>query len=193
MNHTGPNWNSGVTLIELLVVVAIAAIVAQASFPELSDIMKNNSSAAQINELRTSLAFARSEAVYRNSPVVLCKSVNGRSCQDAGDMWQEGWIVFVDHNGNGAVEADNGDKVLSRHSGNSTEFTLSFAPPRVSYAGLGMTTQGVNGTYVLCDDRGATYAKGLIISVFGWPRLAVDSNANGIVEDANGSDLACPG
>lgn len=190
---TRPNRNAGVTLIELLVVVAVAAIVAQATFPEVSDIMKNNSSAAQINDLRTSLAFARSEAVNRNTPVVLCKSVNGRSCQNVGDMWQEGWIVFVDHNGNGAVDPDQDDEVLGHYSSSLEEFTLSFAPPLVAYEGLGMATQGVNGTYVLCDDRGARYAKGVIVSVLGWPRLAVDNNANGIVEDANGTDLTCPG
>jgi type IV fimbrial biogenesis protein FimT len=193
MIHARPKWNAGVTLIELLVVVAIAAILAQASFPDISDIMKNNSSTAQINELRTSLAFARIEAVNRNSPVAVCKSVNGSSCQDVGDMWQEGWIVFVDHNDNGALEADQGDEVLSRHSTSSPEFSLTFNPPRVAYEGLGTATQGANGTYVLCDDRGATHAKGVIVRVLGWPRLAVDSDANGIVEDANGLDLVCPG
>lgn len=193
MIQSSRNWNSGVTLIELLVVVAILIILAQATFPELSDISKNNRSATLMNELRASLALARSEAVRRNTPVVLCKSFNGRSCQDAGHMWQEGWIVFEDDNGNGAVDAEDGDLVLSRQAGKPEEFILTFVPDRVVYDGLGMATEGVNGTYVLCDERGDFYAKGLIVSIVGWPRLAVDSDANGIVEDAGGSDLSCPG
>lgn len=191
MIQSSRNRNSGLTLIELLVVVAILIILAQSTFPEFSDIAKSNRSATLMNELRTSLAFARSEAVKRNSPVVLCKSFNGRTCQDAGYMWQEGWIVFEDVNGNGAVDAGDGDVVLSRQASKPEEFILSFATERVVYDGLGIATQGFNGTYVLCDDRGARKAKGLVVSIVGWPRLAVDSNANGIVEDARGSDINC--
>ncbi len=179
----------GVTLIELLVVLAIAAVLAQIALPDFSDIIKNNRSAARINELQTSLTFARSEAIKRNSPVSLCKSTNGSSCQNSGEIWQTGWIVFVDLNNNGSVDAD--DEVLSLHGGSTEQFTLTFAQPRVTYQGVGLASQGLNGIYVLCDDRGAEKAKGLIIGAGGRPRLAVDQDGNGIVEDASGSDIEC--
>lgn len=178
----------GVTLIELLVVLAIAAILAQIALPDFRDIMQNNRSAARINELQTSLTFARSEAIKRNTPVVLCKSTNGTSCQDSGDAWQSGWIVFADENGNGT--ADDGE-ILTLHGNAAEQFTLTFTPTRVSYDGSGLATLGLNGTYILCDSRGASKAKGLIIGAGGRPRLAVDSNGSGVVEDAAGTDLVC--
>jgi type IV fimbrial biogenesis protein FimT len=181
--------SSGVTLIELLVVLAIAAILAQIALPEFSDIMKNNRSTARINELQTSLTFARTEAVKRNSPVVLCKSTNGTSCTSAGTDWHNGWIVFVDVDNSGTV--NNGEDVLSLHGNADEKFTLTFTPTMVAYAGNGLATQGQNGTYALCDDRGAAHARGVIVTVSGRPRLAVDSDGDGVVEDASGTDLVC--
>ncbi len=191
MQQARPTGARGVTLIELLVVLAIAAILAQIALPEFNDIMKNNRAVARINELQTSLTFARSEAVKRNSPVVLCKSSNGTSCQDSGTAWQGGWIVFVDINGNGAVDPGAGEQVLSLHGSVADKFTLTFEPTRVVYTGTGLASQGINGTYVLCDDRGTSHAKGVVIGASGRPRLAADSNDNGIVEDAAGNDLEC--
>ncbi|MDZ4730042.1 MAG: GspH/FimT family pseudopilin [Xanthomonadales bacterium] len=169
--------SSGVTLIELLVVLAIAAILAQLALPDFRDILQNNRSAARINELQTSLTFARSEAIKRNTPVMLCKSTNGTSCQDSVDAWQTGWIVFADANGND--NADNGE-VLTLHGNAAEQFTLTFTAARVAYNGSGMTTAGQSNTFTLCDDRGETYAKGVIIGASGRARLAVDSD-----------DLAC--
>jgi hypothetical protein len=47
------------------------------------------------------------------------------------------------------------------------------------------------GTLSLCDDRGATEARGITTTTAGRPRLAVDTNDDGIV-DVSGVNLACP-
>jgi len=187
--HYQPGFSQGLTLVELLIVIAIAAIIAQLSLPEFSDVMKNNRSTANINELQTSLGFARTEAVMHNSTVVLCKSRNGTACQDSGDDWTDGWIVFADSNRDGAVS--KGEKIFNVQGQLEESFTLTFTPTRVSYVGTGLVTAGQNGTYKLCDDRGARYAKGVIISATGRPRLAIDSDNSGVVEDASGKDLVC--
>jgi type IV fimbrial biogenesis protein FimT len=189
LRHLPTGRSAGLTLIELMIVLAIAAILAQIALPEFSDILKNNRSTARINELQTSLTFARSEAIKRNHPVVLCKSTNGTSCQDSGTSWQSGWLVFEDDNGNGAV--DSGEDVLSLHGNVAEQFTLKFTPARIVYTGSGLATQGLNSTFTLCDERGAEFAKGIIIGATGRPRLAVDGNSDGVLEDAAGADLVC--
>ena len=57
------------------------------------------------------LDLARSEAFSRNASVVMCKSGDGESCSASG-AWDQGWIVFVDANGNGLHE--HGEKVIVR-------------------------------------------------------------------------------
>jgi type IV fimbrial biogenesis protein FimT len=54
--------------------------------------------------------YARSEAIKRTNRVTICPSVTGTSCTGTGGLWKNGWIVFVDEDGDGAVDA--GDVVL---------------------------------------------------------------------------------
>jgi len=191
-NHAGEGTGkcAGLTLVELLVVLAVAAILAQIALPNFSEIIQNNRSATQLNDLQTSLTFARSEAIKRNRSVGICKAnASGTACQDSGVNWHAGWLVFEDLDNSGDFDA--GETILSVHGALTENTTLKFTPARVVYTGTGLASQGVNGTYTLCDDRGAGYSKGLIIAAGGRPRLAIDSDANGIPEDASGSDLSC--
>lgn len=175
MEETRLNRNSGVTLIELLVVLAIAAILAQIALPEFSDIMKNNRSAARVNELQTSLTFARTEAVKRNTPVILCKSTDRENCVNSGSDWQSGWIVFADVDQSGGP---NEGEVLGTYGNASEQFSLTFSSTRVSYAGNGLATQGQDGLFTLCDDRGEVHAKGVIVTISGRPRLVVNNGGD---------------
>jgi type IV fimbrial biogenesis protein FimT len=48
---------------------------------------------------------ARSEAIRRNLRVTLCKTRDGRTC-DEDARWEQGWIMFVDQNQNGDLDDD---------------------------------------------------------------------------------------
>ena len=176
----------GFTLTELLIVVAIGGILLTFAVPSFTESIQNNRMATQINELHASLSFARSEAVKRNGSVTMCRSSNATSC--TGD-WQDGWIVFLDTNFDGAFNGT--DEVLRVHGGMNEDMTLDFDQTRVTYASSGIATGGMNGTFTLCDHRGDLRARGLLIGASGRPRLAVDSNENGIPEDGSSTDLAC--
>ena len=176
----------GLTLVELMITIAVASILLSLAVPSFTTSIRNNRMVTDINELHASLSFARSEAVKRDRNVTMCRSSNGSSCTG---NWQDGWIVFVDNNFNGTVDA--GDEILRQHGALGGGDTLTFSQTRVIYDSSGLARAGSNGTFTLCDSRGAQSAKGLVIGVSGRPRLAIDSDSNGIPEDDNGNDLAC--
>lgn len=99
----------GFTLIELLVVLAIAAILLLVAVPSFQGtIEKNNVESAQ-ETLARSIAFARQEAISRNTTVSICRSADGATCSGG---WHQGWIVFLDNNNSGAAGAVNANEDL---------------------------------------------------------------------------------
>lgn len=97
----------GLTLIELMVTVAIAAIMMTIAAPSLQAFVRSTQLRTAANDLAAVLAFARSESIKRGWPVTVCKSSTTTSatpsCSTTAN-WQDGWLVFVDHNQNGTLD-----------------------------------------------------------------------------------------
>lgn len=82
---------AGVTLIELIIVVAVLAILISIAVPSFQEISLRNRSSSAANSLLADLALARNEAV-KNARTAFIEARGG---------WSEGWIVWVDTDGNG--------------------------------------------------------------------------------------------
>jgi type IV fimbrial biogenesis protein FimT len=95
----------GVTLIELLIVMAIIGVLLSLGVPSYRSFSNNSRISGAINALLGDLQFTRAEANKRGSFVSACASVSGSTCS-ASTSWDTGWIVFVDNNNNGTVDAD---------------------------------------------------------------------------------------
>ena len=156
------NHQYGFTLVELLVTISIATILLTMAVPSFSDFVKDNRMVTQTNDFVTALNLARSEAIRRGSRVTVCKSSSGTACT-AGGNWEQGWIVFVDADGDGAVNTAATD-VLRVRAALATGVTLKGATVLanyISYVSSGATQQLAGGSaatqvgsLVMCDDRG---------------------------------------
>ena len=111
-----PHTQQAMTVLELLITLAVISILTAVAVPAWHNSLVYGSRAAALNDLRASLAFARSSAIVRGRTVALCTSRNQSYC-DRGD-WSEGWIVYEDRNGN--YKRDAGESVLRVHPGLGT-------------------------------------------------------------------------
>jgi len=153
----------GFTLIELLVTVVVIGILAGLGVPAFTDLINSNRMISFTNELVASLQMARSSAVTRGSRVTLCQSNDRQNCTNSG-LWEAGWIIFPDDNGNDVVDA--GETVLRVHNGApGGGMTVRFVPTigvanNISFVSSGFP-QSLNGAmqsglFRICDSRGLT-------------------------------------
>jgi type IV fimbrial biogenesis protein FimT len=180
----------GVTLVELLVTLSIAAVVLTLAVPNFRDFLLNSRLTTQTNELSLALASAKSEAVKRGVRVTVCSRASDTSCADS-TTWDNGWLVFVDNDGDGTV--NGADVVLQIGSpltgGNTLRSTRKF----VTFQNTGFSS-GSQCTLRFCDARGAVEARGVVVSAQGRVRRATDGNGDSI-EDVDGTaatNLTCP-
>ena len=162
----------GFTLPELLTVVSIGAIIMTAASVGFDSAVSNSRRATGVNQLVTTMHAARSEAITRNQQVTICPSDDGASCSGGGD-WQAGWIYFTDADQSRAPDGD--DQILgetpeltnlSIESGEFGAF-IAFRPNgRVTADGAD------SGEFTVCDHRGSTYARVIIVNSSGESRLS---------------------
>lgn len=105
------------TLVEIMFVITLIAIVASIAVHNFRESRVNSQIKSLAFTLGTALSYAKDEAIMRRSHVTLCPStdVNAESpeCSDNGN-WRDGYIVFLDQNGDGKreKEAEKGETLL---------------------------------------------------------------------------------
>jgi type IV fimbrial biogenesis protein FimT len=137
--------NRGVTLLETITVMSIAAILVAIAVPSFRYVTNANRIAGEGNALLGDLQYARAEALKEGQAVSVCVSRDGAICLAGSSAWENGWIVFSDVNGSGAV--DTGDTVLrvqAPFSGSDT-FTANTGVGAVTFNREGFATVA-NGT-----------------------------------------------
>ena len=155
----------GLTLIELMIVLAVAGILLGVALPAVSGGLE----AARASEARAGLLSSLGAAATRASITgvhgVLCPSNDGLSCLDTPD-WSGGWVTFMDSNASRDLEG--GERILNVQAplAGKVHLRSTVGRTRIVFQGNGGNA-GSNVTFTLCDGRGPTRARALIMSNTG--------------------------
>jgi type IV fimbrial biogenesis protein FimT len=175
-NFSGLHRARGFTFLEMLVVIAVAAVLVAVAIPSMASMMKSIKLSSASNSFLSYLHLARSEAIKRNSRVVLCKSADGLSCTQSGG-WEQGLIVFHDANNNGTLDVAETIIVRAGALPSTLKLVGNLNVARyVSFAGNGATKLVGGafqaGTLTLCHaSLSAGEGRQIILNAVGRPRV----------------------
>jgi type IV fimbrial biogenesis protein FimT len=123
--------------------------------------------------------LARNTAITTNLRVTMCASASGTNCEVA--PWNSGWIVFIDPNSNGNL--DGAETIVTASAAvdglaiQSGEFPQSLMY-RPNGRAMLIAITGNSGEFSVCDHRGVSHAKVIVVDLSGRPRLS-KYNADG--------------
>jgi len=174
---------SGFTLIELLATLVIITILATVGIPSVRNFILNSRIVTQANDLLADLATARSEAIKRNYKIYLCPTSNPNAtppaCDGAAGVWDTGWIMYEDTDGSNSLTTN--DKVLRVHgpvAGGNTLRSLATLSP-MAYLANGVYAPGGSNYFRLCDSRGTTWGRAIVLDTGGRARVDRIANVGG--------------
>jgi type IV fimbrial biogenesis protein FimT len=167
--------STGFTLVETLAVLAVASVLLSIGVPSLASLASTSRVSSAAGDLLADLLLTRSEAAKRKVRVVMCKSANGESCAATGG-WQQGWIVFVDSDGD--AQRDAGETLLRVQPALAGTMRLTGTQPvakYVSYVSTGSTKLVGGGfqagTLTVCSQSAEpSTARQIIVNSTGRPR-----------------------
>lgn len=114
-----PHPPRGHTLIELLIVLALVTTLLGVAAPSFHAGLKQQQLQVAVNDLLAAINLTRSQAIARGGQVLMAP------LEPAGASWREGWVVFVDENGNRRHDA--GELLLARHGPVAEGITITSA------------------------------------------------------------------
>lgn len=163
----------GFTLIELMTAVGLTGLMLSMAVPALDAFVSNARQTGTINDFVSSMHLARSTAITTNTRVTLCPSANGVTCENTD--WDRGWIVFSDLDSDQIVDLNetivsgsDGANNLAIKSAEFGQFLLYRPNGRV----MNVSVNGSSGAFTVCDSRGASHAKVMLIDLSGRPRMS---------------------
>jgi type IV fimbrial biogenesis protein FimT len=162
-SKTHPSRLRGFTIIEIMIAVTLAAILMVVAAPGFRAMMARGYAQAVARDLLSAVNRARSEAITRRGQVVLCQSTDLSTC--SGTNLSNGWIVFMDADGNGQrTTSGTTEPLIQIHNTVADKVTITATGgTNLSYRVIG--TVSAARTFTVCPLSTGTGAKGGQIAV----------------------------
>jgi type IV fimbrial biogenesis protein FimT len=169
----------GFTFPELIATMVVAVILAGVGIPSFAYVTSSNRVSAELNGLLGDLMYARSEAIREGRPVTVCASSNGTSCSGQ-PAWDQGWIVFMDANGNQVV--DPGESILRTQptftSGDTFQASNGLAAITFNREGFAFGVPGVATLVLHAQHNNNNWTKCLQITTVGQAQTELAGQGN---------------
>lgn len=179
---------SGFTLIELLIVLALLSILALQVAPAARNLIDHAQTRASLNELIGLINLGRSTSVYESTITTLCPVDAELKCSKD---WSNPIALFTDPEKHRRVtNEDLIIRVISppKHGQLSAKTGVrryfSFQPN-------GMARHAIGSILWCPPDGDSSKAVQIRINMGGRPRLAQDTNGDGVVEGSDGKPVIC--
>ncbi len=166
-NGTSIKLQAGFTLYELMITLVIAGVVLSFGMSNLTEFTKNGRMTATANDLHAAFFMARSESSRGKTNITICGSATPMAANaDCDGTWEQGYIVFIDTDGN-LTRAGATETILRSHDAIESGVTLAIVNNATyfSFASSGLGRGNVGGVpaitqIVMCDERGNVIAAG---------------------------------
>lgn len=169
---------NGFTLIESLVVLALAAVLATLAGPSFRSLLMDARLAARQSELVHAVHLAKAQALVRGEDVVLCPSRDAVHCEAE---WSSGFLVTVAPASTAAARLATPEAPIMAVAPSAR---TALAANRDAFVFRPAGLRSVNGTFTLCDRRGAGHARQVVVSYTGRARVAAAGEGAASIECA---------
>ena len=149
----------GFTMLEILMVLAIVAILASVTAPNMRDFIDAQVIKNPASDLYSSLVLARSEAIKRNAPVDL---------EPVATDWAQGWQVKVPSDG----------KVLRDQQAYQSVTVAASTVGKITYGGNGRLATSATNFRVMAPGNTRIKMRCVTVDASGRPNVRVDTNTN---------------
>ena len=157
----------GLTLVELTIVLALVAIIAGYAVPTFIGLLLDSRRTAAVVSTLHAINFARQLAAIRGETIRLCGSQDALQCSGRTD-WSSGLLV--------TDESDSLHRSLPLPAPGRSSAIRSNRSDVAFEGGSGFATPA---TVIICDRRGSSAARAVIVSRSGRPRVSASSSGGG--------------
>ena len=165
-----PLSDRGFSLYDMLTTLAVVSMIATVAVPSFHQLLYSQRMTTAMNTLISALYLARSESIKRGETAVLCPSSDGRGCVQRGNIWEEGYLLYIDSNDNARVDAE---EIVVRHFETTTGLRVQTSADRddIRYLPNGLAS-GTNATFKFCDAHNRGAPRTVIVSNSGRARTS---------------------